>query len=62
MTTGSQPAAFRIGLTFQGKSGLVLLDQVRMLDKVRLVQRLGTVHPATLQKLLTTLQAVFAPG
>ena len=33
-----------------------------MLDKVRLVQRLGTVHPATLQKLLTTLQAVFAPG
>ena len=60
--TGSQPAAFRIGLTFQGKSGLVLLDQVRTLDKLRLVKRLGTVHPATLQKLLTTLQAVFAPG
>lgn len=62
MTTGSQPAAFRIGLTFQGKSGLVLLDQVRKLDKVRLVKRLGSVHPATLHKLLTTLQAVFAPG
>ena len=62
MTTGSQPAAFRIDLTFQGKSGLVLLDQVRTLDKLRLVTRLGTVHPATLQKLLMTLQAVFAPG
>ena len=62
MTTGSQPAAFRIDLTFQGKSGLVLLDQVRTLDKLRLVKRLGTVHPATLQKLLMTLQAVFAPG
>jgi mRNA interferase MazF len=62
MTTGLQPAAFRIGLTFQGKSGLVLLDQVRTLDKVRLVKRLGAVHPATLQKLLTTLQAVFALG
>ena len=62
MTTGAQPAAFRIGLTFQGKSGLVLLDQVRTLDKVRLVKRLGGVHPATLQKLLTTLHAVFAPG
>lgn len=61
MTTGSQPAAFRIDLTFQGKSGLVLLDQVRTLDKLRLVKRLGSVHPATLQKLLTTLQAVFAP-
>ena len=56
MTTGSQPAAFRIGLTFQGKSGLVLLD------KVRLVKRLGAVHLAMLQKLLTTLQAVFEPG
>ncbi len=62
MTTGSQPAAFRIGLTFQGKSGLVLLDQMRTLDKVRLVKRLGTVHPATLQKLLTTLQAMFEPS
>ena len=61
MTTGSQPASFRVSLTFQGKSGLVLLDQVRTLDKMRLVKRLGTVHPATLQKLLTTLQAVFAP-
>ena len=62
MTTGSQPAAFRIGLTVQGKTGLVLLDQVRSLDKVRLVKRLGAVHPATLQKLLATLEAVFAPG
>ena len=62
MSTGSQPAAFRIGLTFQGKSGLILLDQVRTLDKVRLAKRLGAIHPATLQKLLTTLQAVFEPG
>nr|WP_231379835.1 type II toxin-antitoxin system PemK/MazF family toxin [Polaromonas sp. CG_9.11] len=62
MTTGSQPAAFRIDLTFRGKSGLVLLDQVRTLDKVRLVKRLGVVHPETLQKLLMTLQAVFSPG
>lgn len=62
MCTGSQPAAFRIGLTFQGKSGWVLLDQVRTLDKVRRVKRLGSVHPATLQKLLTTLQSVFEPG
>ena len=62
MTTGSQPAAFRIGLTFQGKSGLILLDQLRTLDKVRLVQRLGAIHPTTLNKLLTTLQSVFEPG
>lgn len=61
MTTGFQPAAFRLPLTFQGKSGLVLLDQLRTLDKVRLVQRLGAVQSATLEKILITLQEVFAP-
>lgn len=62
MTTGAQAAAFRIGLTFQGKSGLVLLDQVRTLDKIRLVKRMGALAPDKLQTLLTTLQSVFAPG
>lgn len=61
MTTGAQPAGFRIALTFQGKSGLVLLDQVRALNKQRLVKRVGAVEPATLHAVLTTLQAVFAP-
>lgn len=61
MTTGSQPAAFRVPLTFQGKSGLVLLDQLRTLDKMRLVQCLGTVPPVVLEKILSTLQEVFAP-
>ena len=62
MTTGARPAAFRIDLTFQGKDGLVLLDQIRTLDKVRLTKRMGTVPPATLQSILTTLQATFAPA
>ena len=37
MTTGSRPAAFRVAVTFQGKQGLIVLDQVRMLDRARLV-------------------------
>lgn len=49
MTTGAQSAAFRIDLSFQRKSVLMLLGQVRTLDKVRLVKRLGAVHPVTLQ-------------
>ena len=61
MTTGSRTAGFRIAVTFQGKSGLILLDQVRTLDKSRLVKRLGAVHGATLEKTLRTLQAVFEP-
>ena len=61
MTTGSQPAGFRIPLTFQGKQGLILLDQVRTLDRVRLVRRLGALRPPTLVLTLQTLQAMFAP-
>ena len=61
MTTGSRPAGFRIPVTFQGKSGLIQLDQIRTLDKSRLVKRVGAVHPTTLEKVLRTLQAVFEP-
>ena len=35
MTTGSRPARFRGELTFQGKQGLIVLDQIRTLDRVR---------------------------
>jgi len=60
MSTGSRPAHFRIALTFQGKHGLILLDQIRTLDGARLVRRLGALRPATLAATLRTLQAMFA--
>ncbi|HEY5476639.1 MAG TPA: type II toxin-antitoxin system PemK/MazF family toxin [Tepidiformaceae bacterium] len=61
MTTGSHPAGFRVPLTFQGKRGLILLDQIRALDRVRLVRRLGVVRPQTLALTQQTLQTMFAP-
>jgi len=61
MTTGSRPAGFRVPLTFQGKTGLIVLDQIRTLDRVRLVKRLGALRPPTLAVTLQTLQAMFAP-
>lgn len=61
MTTGSRPARFRIALTFQGKQGLILLDQIRTLDGVRLVKRLGSLRPPTLAAALRTLQDMFSP-
>ncbi|MEO9101737.1 MAG: type II toxin-antitoxin system PemK/MazF family toxin, partial [Burkholderiaceae bacterium] len=42
MTTGSWPAPFRIPVTSQCKNGLVLLDQLRALDRQRQVERLGS--------------------
>ncbi len=60
MTTGSRPAPFRIAVSFEGKRGLILLDQIRTLDKIRLSKRLGMVAPRTLSTALDTLQLVFA--
>jgi mRNA-degrading endonuclease toxin of MazEF toxin-antitoxin module len=45
---------------FPWRSGLILLDQVRTLDKVRLVRKLGAVPAATLSSTLKTLQLVLA--
>lgn len=60
MTTGSKSAPFRIPVSFQGKDGLVLLDQIRAVDKTRLVKKLGSVEAKTLSSVLETLQEVFA--
>lgn len=60
MTTGSKPAPFRIPVTFQGKTGLILLDQIRTLDQQRLTKRLGAVRASTLAGTLDALQDLFA--
>ena len=60
MTTGARPAPYRVSVTFQGKRGLILLDQFRTLDKVRLVKRLGSISSRALASTLETLQRVFA--
>jgi mRNA interferase MazF len=60
MTTGSKPAPYRVQLTFSGKKGLILMDQIRTLDKTRLVKRLGIVSTKTLSMTLAVLQETFA--
>ncbi len=59
MTTGSRPARFRAPVTFQGKTGLILVDQIRTVDKQRLVQRKGDVSKTTLARALETLRKTF---
>ncbi len=59
MTSQGFPAPFRVPLRFQGKAGLILLDQVRTLDKQRLIKRLGTTTAATLTQTLTVLRQLF---
>ena len=60
MTTKSRPAPFRVPLSHGGKKGLILLDQIRAVDKARLAKKLGNVSAKTLSLTLDTLQEVFA--
>jgi mRNA interferase MazF len=59
LTTGSRPAPYRIPVEFQGKNGLIMLDQLRTLDKQRLARRLGAVSPRTLGLTLAALREAF---
>ncbi len=60
MTSKGFAAPFRIPLTHAGKKGLILLDQIRTVDQIRLTKKMGTVSPKTLSAMLGTLQELFA--
>ena len=60
MTSKGFAAPFRVPVTHAGTKGLILLDQVRTVDKVHLAKRLGAVSAKTLTLTLTRLQEVFA--
>jgi len=61
MTSVQRGWPTRVTVTFQGKTGEIALDQIRTVDKVRLVKRLGDLDPATADLVLDTLGELFAP-
>ena len=61
MTTGGQSYPTRVACTFQGKPGQVVLDQIRTIDKTRLVRRLGAIDARTQPRILDVLLEMFAP-
>lgn len=60
MTTGGHAYPFRIACRFEGKSGFVVLDQLRTVDGARVTRRLGRLTPRTMENVLHALQAMFA--
>lgn len=59
MTSKGFAAPFRVQVTQAGIKGLIVLDQLRTVDKVRCARKLGSVSAKTLAAVLTTLQEVF---
>lgn len=60
LTTGSYPYPFRVPCRFQGRSGHMVLDQIRTVDRERLVRRLGKLSSSTLGRALGVLEEMFA--
>lgn len=61
MTTKGRPYPTRVACRFKGKSGQVVLDQLRTIDKERLVKRLGRIDPRAAEAVLLVLSEMFAP-
>ena len=59
LSTAGNPYPFRIRCRFENRQGLVVLDQIRAVDRERLVRRLGRLSPATLRRVIGTLQEMF---
>ena len=60
MTTKGRPYPTRIPVRFKGKAGQIVLDQIRTVDKARLVRRLGRIHLAKQGEVLAALAEMFA--
>lgn len=61
MTSTIKNYPSRITTTFKKKRGQVVLDQIRTVDKQRLIKKLGTISSTSQSKVLTLLQEMFAP-
>jgi mRNA interferase MazF len=59
MTTSARPYPTRVTVTFQSKRGQVALDQLRAVDRQRLVRKLGSVSAKTAQAVSTVLVEMF---
>src|SRR3990172_1222896 len=60
MTTRGKRYPTRMPCTFQRKQGQIVLDQLRTLDRSRLVSGLGRISSATQREVLAALQEMFA--
>ena len=61
MTTKGRSYPTRISCSFQGKKGQIVLDQIRTVDKERLIKKLGALDQLTQSAVLRILREMFAP-
>jgi mRNA interferase MazF len=60
MTTKGRNYPTRVPCTYQGKEGQVVLEQIRTVDKIRLVKRLGKIDSRTQANVFSVLSELFS--
>lgn len=60
MTSASKTYPTRVSCTFKDKEGQIVLDQIRTIDKARLVRKIGTIDSNTQLEVISVLQRLFA--
>ena len=60
LTTASRPYPTRVAVCFLGKAGQIVLDQIRTVDKSRLVKDLGGIEAETAQAVAAVLEEMFS--
>jgi mRNA interferase MazF len=60
MTSAQKDYPMRVSCTFRKKQGQIVLDQVRTIDKARLIQKLGTIDSKAYLDVISVLQRLFA--
>jgi mRNA interferase MazF len=60
MTTAGKDYPTRVPCTFNKKKGQIVLDQIRTIDKIRLVKNLGTISTETQLKVVAILHKLFS--
>ncbi len=61
MTTRGRAYPTRVACKFQGKRGEIVLDQIRTVDKARLIKRVGRIDAQTQTDVLMVLGEMFSP-
>jgi mRNA interferase MazF len=61
MTTAGHAYPWRVSVAFAGRDGRIVLDQLRTVDRERLVRRLGALDASAARDVLDTLAQIFAP-
>ena len=59
LTRAGFPAPFRVACRVADKDGQIALDQLRVVDKARLVSRMGCLDPATIELVVAALAEMF---